>query len=131
MQLKEQNVLPAEVFQMLTALDKKKIEKLCHETNMFVHGENCSDDGDGSYSGYNRRLDELEFMEELGYKVELESLNWLSIDYITNWLLDVLVTNEKYNEVKGGRGRVEEDHENMDEMDDCSEDGHFDIRLAI
>jgi len=93
--LKEQNLLPKEVFQMLTDLDKKKIEKLCHESNDFIHRRH--DYNSRNIIDYDDYVDELESMTDLGLKVELESLNWLGIDYITGWLLEVLISNEKYD----------------------------------
>ena len=93
MELKEKKALPDEVYQKLSDLDKKKIEKLCHESNTFVH-DNSSKKSSNKGHG-NNVLEELELMEELGFKVELESLHWLGLDYISEWLLDLLVTNEE------------------------------------
>ena len=124
--------MPPEVFQSLTDLDKKKIHSLCHASNEFVHGTRNGDRRQGG-DGKSRRLEELELMAELGYKVELESLNWLSMDYVTNWVLDALVANEQYQEEQTFRtrhgGTKEEDV--MDPMEDGDDDGDLDLRIAI
>ncbi len=150
--LKDENALPKEVYQSLTDLDKKKIDKLCHETNTFVH--RTDNDGIGG-GGDERRLEELELMQELGYKVELESLHWLGMDYITNWLFDTLVVNENHQklmiekekklheEYKRRRTNVSDNHYDdnfdignedvyMDENDFTDiQDDEYDLRLAI
>lgn len=131
--------LPKEVFQKLTLLDKKKIEKLCHETNVFIHGD-FNDD----YEKYpnndsdeiNIRLDELELMSELGYKVELESLNWLGMDYITNWLFNVLVANCQYREMRRRHKKEimvhnENDQISIDHGNDHNDDRSYDIDIRI
>ena len=71
--------LPNEVYQSLTDLDRKKIEKLCEETSPFINVPNG-----------NKRLDELYDMAQLGYKVELEALHWLGMDKMCEWLEGLL-----------------------------------------
>jgi DNA topoisomerase VI subunit A len=156
--LKEENILPKEVYQSLTELDKKKIEKLCRETNTFVHGHGRGHGhGQGNRSGCakydhddfeGRRMEELEFMAEMGYKVELESLHWLGMDYISNWLLDVLIANERHMHMELAKRRREDGDEVVNVNDyilddaygdqgdidkDIHEDdnGVYDVRLAI
>lgn len=71
--------LPEAVFQELTEHDQRRLDRnLLRET--------CSWTGCGQDE---RRLEELEDMRESGYKVELEALNWLGMDYAAKWLGDI------------------------------------------
>lgn len=74
--------LPKEVFQKLSDMDVKKLNSLMNETNEFVH------------LNESRRM-EIELMKENGWKVELESLHWLGMDFMSNWLEDILLTNKE------------------------------------
>jgi hypothetical protein len=38
---------------------------------------------------------ELELMKQNGWKVELESLHWLGMDFMSDWLEDILLTNKE------------------------------------
>jgi hypothetical protein len=74
--------LPKEVFQKLSDMDMKKLKSLLDETNEFVH------------LNESRRM-ELELMKQNGWKVELESLHWLGMDFMSDWLEDILLTNKE------------------------------------
>ena len=60
------------------------------------------------------RKQELELMQKFGWKVELESLNWLGMDFIGEWVGGLLTANE-------------EEYYNKDTLDD----DFVDLRLAI
>jgi meiotic recombination protein SPO11 len=62
-----QVTLPPAVFQKLTDLDRRRLEQMLDENHRF-HANSDPDEN---------RYEELEIMEENGYKLELESLNWL------------------------------------------------------
>lgn len=59
--------LPPAVFQKLTGLDRRRLELMLDENHRFHANSNPEEE----------RYEELEIMEENGYKLELESLNWL------------------------------------------------------
>jgi meiotic recombination protein SPO11 len=65
--------LPLDVFQQMTEFDRKRLRSLCVESHHLKS-----------------RLQELEIMRQLNYKVELEALHWLGMNYICDWLEDVL-----------------------------------------
>lgn len=88
--------LPRDVYQRLTEVDERRLEKLCSETHPF---HNNHRDGE-------ERLDELELMQANGYKVELEAMHWLGMDYISNWLEEILLAEEQ---------RLEEERERQQE----------------
>ena len=67
--------LPPQVFQELTSLDRKRLE----DSLMGSLGYEWT-----SYS--ERRLEELELMSKNGYKMELEALHWLGMDFFNVWL---------------------------------------------
>jgi meiotic recombination protein SPO11 len=79
-----QGQLPRSVYQRLTDVDKRRLDKLCDECHPFHH-----DHIDGDV-----RLDELQLMQSTGYKVELEALNWLGVDYMADWIEDILVNQD-------------------------------------
>jgi len=58
--------LPPGVFQSLSELDRKRLQQLLDEDHRFHDRGNNQD-----------RYEELEAMDEHGYKMELEALNWL------------------------------------------------------
>mmetsp|Transcript_9059 Transcript_9059/g.11136 ORF Transcript_9059/g.11136 Transcript_9059/m.11136 type:complete len:445 (-) Transcript_9059:48-1382(-) len=73
--------LPDSVYQTLTMRDRKMIKSL------------LLDEEGGSYSGKNvfmqegnGRVDEVLAMERNGFKVELEALHWLGMDFLTEWM---------------------------------------------
>jgi meiotic recombination protein SPO11 len=70
--------LPDEVFQELTDLDKKRLDDhLLKGDHRWTHyGEN------------ERRVEELEDMRR--YKVELEALNWLGMDFCAQWVSAIM-----------------------------------------
>jgi|UniRef100_A0A8J9X0T0 meiotic recombination protein SPO11 len=74
-----QSKLPDQVFQSLTALDKRRLE---HHLLSEQHGWT-------TFGPDERRVEELEEMLKNGYKMELEALNWLGMDFITKWLGDI------------------------------------------
>ena len=80
---KVKDSLPPEVYQELTDLDRRKIEKLCCERNSFRNGR-----------GDEKRVEELVAMNTNGYKVELESLHWLGWQYMCDWLEIVITIKE-------------------------------------
>lgn len=71
------------ILQKLTKLDHKRMDQLLDEDHRF-HGA-CTNEG---------RYAELEMMKKGGYKMELEALNWLGMDFITKWLHGILVRHE-------------------------------------
>jgi len=76
--------LPPSVFQQLTDMDKKRLDSLMSESHEF-HQQGNSD----------LRLKELEDMANGGRKVELEALNWLGLDFLCQWVKNIL---EQYDE---------------------------------
>ena len=68
-----QNELPNEVFQTLSDLDRSRLMNLSRETCRFIYD---IDD----------RLYEINKMIENGWKVELESLQWFGLEFISQWL---------------------------------------------
>jgi meiotic recombination protein SPO11 len=127
--LNEKVSIPKECFQTLTDLDRKKIASLMKDDDMVRdRGENDSvtiDDGqdmrvadhrDHGHTGFmnENRKQELELMQKFGWKVELESLNWLGMDFIGEWVGGLLTANE-------------EEYYNKDSLDD----DFVDLRLAI
>jgi hypothetical protein len=61
-------------------MDYRKLKSLEDESNDFIHLNEV------------RRM-EIDLMKENGWKVELESLHWLGMDFMSTWLEDVLLTN--------------------------------------
>uniref|UniRef100_A0A7S2UM25 DNA topoisomerase (ATP-hydrolyzing) n=1 Tax=Attheya septentrionalis TaxID=420275 RepID=A0A7S2UM25_9STRA len=92
--------LPRDVYQSLTELDERRIESLCRETSPFTNVLN----------GYERR-DELRCMAKAGYKVELEALHWLGMDFMCDWLEEILVRHEN--------GTNNDDTDEESEEDNC------------
>ena len=81
-ELRERKELPKDVFQVLTDTDKKRLEKLCDESHALLH------------HGNDNKLHELILMQENGYKIELEALHWMGMDYMSDWLESVLKRHE-------------------------------------
>lgn len=89
--------LPDTVFQKLTILDKKRIKYLhkiytdeCNtiiQDNFFIY---CNNDQEQDQPEEVNLLDELSIMNKQGYKLELEALYWLGMDYFSKWLLQKL-----------------------------------------
>lgn len=101
------NSLPKEVFQRLTDIDKRRIRGLKSETSPFLRGRDREE-----------RLEELFAMESNGYKMELEALHWLGMDFMSAWIHDTLVHNQSANNTKNKR------HDNIvNEDDDRKHDG--------
>ena len=71
--------LPDEVFQRLTVLDQKRLE----EHMLKEDGHRWTNFGENM-----RRVEELEDMRR--YKVELEALNWLGMDFCAQWVSEIL-----------------------------------------
>jgi len=87
-------VLPDAVFLKLNDLDKRRIENhLLSETHRWT---DCGQD--------DRRVEELQDMIEGGYKVELEALNWLGMDYCTDWVCQMLDRQLKALSSPSGNG---------------------------
>jgi meiotic recombination protein SPO11 len=101
--------MPREVYQKLTELDLKKINSLNNETNQFMNVNEV-------------RTMEMELMKKNGWKVELESLHWLGIDFMSNWLENTLLRNTEIRARSYG-----------DDGGSISDDGsvEFDPRIAI
>jgi meiotic recombination protein SPO11 len=82
--------LPEQVFQQLTELDKKRLEDhLLKETHGWT---NSSPNGD-------ERYDELLGMRR--YKVELEALHWLGMDFCATWLAQILEHEQNHDDDEG------------------------------
>ena len=69
--------LPKEVFQSLTDLDRRRLYTLMEETCAFT---NLHDE----------RQKELISMNNGGFKLEIESLQWFGLDFVTKWLQERL-----------------------------------------
>ncbi|KAL7576032.1 hypothetical protein ACA910_000819 [Epithemia clementina (nom. ined.)] len=67
--------LPPQVFQELTVLDRKRLEDSL--LGSFGFEWTCCSE---------RRVEELELMRDNGYKMELEALHWLGMDFFYEWL---------------------------------------------
>lgn len=80
-----QGELPRDVFQRLTTVDERRLAKLCQEVHPF---HNNHVDGE-------ERLEEVELMQSNGYKVELEAMHWLGMDYMSEWLAEMLLAEEE------------------------------------
>jgi meiotic recombination protein SPO11 len=110
--------IPKECFQTLTEMDRKRIASFMKEDELAKKKETESDtNGEGSYDGEfmnEKRKTELELMQKFGWKVELESLNWLGMDFISEWVAGLLIANEENNH-------------NKDSLDE----DFVDLRLAI
>jgi hypothetical protein len=75
------NDLPEAVFQAMTPGDVKRLQSLMNEeTSSWIN------DARVPPHVRDRRMDELELMLELGYKVELEAMHWLGMEYLTEWV---------------------------------------------
>lgn len=87
--------LPPAVLQKLTDVDKKRLENslLKEEHRWTNYGQN------------EQRVQELTDMLDLGYKVELEALNWLGLDFCADWLGRIFQYNDK------SCAEIEEDEE--------------------
>ena len=91
-QLQEMEIgrrLPKEVFQKLTGMDVRKLKGLEEQ------GQEQEQDQEGG-NMFVRGL-EIQLMRENGWKVELESLHWLGMGFMSDWLEDVLDANLKYS----------------------------------
>ena len=69
---------PSDVYQKLTELDRKRLDKLLEEGHKFHAEAGITADN---------RYEELESMRDNGDKVELEALNWLGTFHKTQTLL--------------------------------------------
>ena len=83
--LKSNDQLPPDTFQQLTEKDLKKLESMTHETHAFHQKSEA-------------RLDELVLMQEKGYKMELEALHWMGMDFLCDWVEDILVRHHHKEE---------------------------------
>jgi meiotic recombination protein SPO11 len=72
------DMLPDGVFMELTDNDKKRLDGLLNNHRWTQFGED------------ERRVEELQAMRDFGYKVELEALNWLGMDYCAEWIASIL-----------------------------------------
>eukprot|EP00957_Ditylum_brightwellii_P089082 6783537-Ditylum_brightwellii.AAC.1 len=91
--------LPHVVFQKLTDVDKKRIDWLLR------HGSILSPFLSNGRYAYLRK-EEVLMMKKMGFKVELEELNWLGMDYMCAWLEEVI---QGYDHTDFGNHSKEED----------------------
>jgi meiotic recombination protein SPO11 len=149
--------LPAAVFQTLTPLDVKRLQSLLSESSPWMNIHLPADDNDDDdyekeeeESGFARqhyrarREHELLTMLDLGYKVELEALHWLGMDYLTNFVCRMLDRHmekqQQHNHDEHHLGRSarsssagsfasSESHENEqeDDSDDVSVNAWLDV----
>ena len=104
-----QGQLPRNVYQQLTSVDERRLEKLLEETHPFHNNHEL--DGD-------ERLQELEIMQSNGYKVELEAMHWLGMDFMGDFLEQVLLDEEAQMERRQERAaREEEEEASFDDSD--------------
>jgi meiotic recombination protein SPO11 len=76
---KGKTALPKEVFQELTDLDKRRLDDhLLSENHRWTN-----------FGQDERRMEELQNMLDSGHKVELEALNWLGMDYCSEWVCSI------------------------------------------
>ena len=106
--------LPSNVFQALTNLDRKKIARLGEEGCAFVSG----DDLTAKSRMYRRQ--ELALMDEMGIKVELESLHWMGMDYMCKWLEKIMLSNEKELQKEEDEEEGGDEEETASTIDTCS-----------
>jgi meiotic recombination protein SPO11 len=84
--------LPSQVFQSLTALDRKRLSALLDPQHAWITSA-------GSDELAQRRWHELIIMMEAGYKVELEALNWLGMDFCATWIEHILLHQDRRNAI--------------------------------
>ena len=107
------SALPSNVFQALTDLDRKKIARLGEEGSAFASG----DDITAKCRMYRRQ--ELALMDEMGIKVELESLHWMGMDYMCKWLEKIMRGHEMLQKELQKEEEGEEE-ERASSIDSCS-----------
>lgn len=96
--------LPKPVFQQLTDLDRKRLD---HHLLSDTHG--WSSTAGKCVSDQIQRRTELEGMRQ--FKVELEALHWLGIDYCGTWLAEILeFAAIKHRNEQGTERTVVPDH---------------------
>jgi DNA topoisomerase VI subunit A len=82
---KGKTALPKEVFQELTDLDKRRLDDhLLSESHRWTN-----------FGQDERRVEELEDMRDSGYKVELEALNWLGMDYCSEFVCKIFAHQDQ------------------------------------
>jgi hypothetical protein len=95
LQLQTQNKsLPPSVYQSLTKRDYQKLDSLLDQfyarlektCEVIAQGERES----AEQLQLQHSITELEAMRRLGYKLELESLHWLGIDFLNTWFATVV-----------------------------------------
>lgn len=74
------NQLPNEVYQKLTEMDERKLKSLLQESNGFV--QNCP-----------AMKAEIHLMKENQWKLELESLNWLGMNFLSDFISEIILYN--------------------------------------
>ena len=74
------NQLPNEVYQKLTEMDERKLKSLLQESNGFV--QNCP-----------AMKAEIHLMKENNWKLELESLNWLGMNFLSDFVSEIILYN--------------------------------------
>lgn len=84
-ELRREQKLPSDVYQQLTKVDRNKVESFCDESHDF-------------HASGTRRMEELLMMQKSGYKVELEALQWMGMNYICDWLEEVVKNHWNGNE---------------------------------
>jgi len=148
--------LPDAVFLQLQEHDKRRLKNhLLKEGHRWIApsyaaASSCDDEDDSdnnnnnNYRNAERRIEELEDMLDSGYKVELEALNWLGMDYVSEWVgrifehnLAATATKEKNdsagrrrdNQLVGGNDDRYDDDDDADVSagaDDRGDDGDDD-----
>mmetsp|Transcript_22349 Transcript_22349/g.33791 ORF Transcript_22349/g.33791 Transcript_22349/m.33791 type:complete len:195 (-) Transcript_22349:2466-3050(-) len=71
--LRKASKLPPDVYQKLTEFDRKKLKSYSNPSNHF-------------HSNGFDQLNEIRLMGKNGYKIELEALQWISVNCICDWL---------------------------------------------
>ena len=105
--------LPPGIYQQLTALDQRRLELMLDENHKF-HGSDTN----------KYRYEELEIMQENDYKVELEAMNWLGMDYLTNWVYETLTRHDEQLLAKQQQQQEgESDSNSMDNDEDGRDKG--------
>jgi meiotic recombination protein SPO11 len=79
----DESELPEQCFMRLTEHDRKRLEDtLLREDHRWT---NFGED--------ERRIDEIEKMLDVGYKVELEAFNWMGMHFFSDWLGKIFEKN--------------------------------------
>lgn len=117
--------LPDEVFQALTELDQKRLQD-----HLLSENHRWSNFGQNE-----RRVEELQDMVQ--YKVELEALNWLGMEFCTQWLSRIFDYRQRQEQRRRRQRRRHEseshgdDSDGGDDEEDDDDDESVDETLEI